>query len=73
MLTRKIQILTASILLILSFNLYSYDVGDYAENINFEDINWGTNNTPEYSQKSLSELAEAGKTVIIYFFDITYS
>ncbi len=61
------------IILLFTSSLLSYDVGDYVENINFEDISWGTNNIPEYSQKSLTDLTLEGKTVIIYFFDITYA
>ena len=73
MITKIIFQLNVLLILLFTTSLLSYDVGDYAENINFEDINWGTNNIPEYSQKSLSDLALEGKTVIIYFFDITYA
>ena len=60
-------------LILFNSHLFSYDVGDYSEDIIFEDIDWGMNNIPEYSQKSLSQLTDEGKTVVIYFFDITFA
>ena len=67
------KLIVPMLLLISSLNLFSYDVGDYADDITFEDIDWGMNNIPEYSQKSLSQLTAEGKTVVIYFVDITFA
>jgi len=67
------KIIILLLLIFLNSSLFSYNIGDYADDITFEDIDWGMNNIPEYSQKSLSQLTAEGKTVVIYFFDITFA